>query len=922
MPYLLLAFSLCFSTLIHAAIFTVTHTGDSGPGSLRQAITDANSAAGADQIHFSIPSSDPFYNSSNGTWNIFPATELPMLSGGGTTIDGSTQALNQGNSNPDGPEIVLNGAGLLAYGFRVVAPNCAIKSIVIGAFQYGIQFYTAMTTNSVVQDNYIGVDPTGTNSFPNETGVVCAGSSTGVTITGNLISGNTLYGIVCSDANGITIKGNYIGTNPTGTIALPNEFGIILDNAANNTIGGSNPGDRNLISGNTESGINIYQTASVNNHVYGNYIGCDLLGNNALPNGNGITIINAGNNVIGAAQLEKRNLISGNTAAGIVINGSGAEENTIQNNYIGINHDGSIPLSNHYGIIIKSAANKNLVGGVLANEGNVVSANLEIGIYVEASDSNVVEGNLIGPTPDGLSTYASGDTLIQANGVEINTVGKYNTIGGDIPEARNIISGNRVYGAIYYGQASNNAIKGNYIGTDISGMNPLPNATGICVDAASNHNTIDNNLLSGNISYGIFIVTTGSNYNLFRGNYVGTNAIGSDTIPNDVGVLLAGGSKFNQIGGLNSGEGNLISGNRYGGVELADNETNYNEILGNMIGSDYSGTLALPNLFGIGIGNLVAGTRIESNLISGNKSFGLALSEQCNSTTVIKNKIGTTSNGQDDLGNGSCGIFINQGAHSNVIGGIDEGNTIAYNDSSAILIMGSSTTSNQITQNSFFQNTFLSIDIFPWGPTQNDSGDGDSGPNELMNFPLIVSSGYDPVSGNTFITGTIDTQFPSSTKIELYKAEQGVLFQYGEGKVYLTTVIADPGGNWIASTNGLVPGDKITATATDPAGNTSEFCFNHTTVTGLTELTSSSIQVYPNPCTTVFNVKITESTTNVDEFLLLDLHGRLLKRIDANKVTGEATQISVQDLSSGIYQLLCVDEQGRQMRTSIQIATK
>ena len=217
-----------------------------------------------------------------------------------------------------------------------------------------------------------------------------------------------------------------------------------------------------------------------------------------------------------STSASERNIISGNTAAAILINGTGANNNTVIGNYIGIDSSGTIAISNHYGVIIKADADKNTVGGNTAAERNVISANWEIGVYIEASDSNVVSGNFIGTDYTGSSSFSIGigDTLIQANGVEINTLSQYNTIGGNTSGERNIISGNRVYGAIYYGNVSQNAISGNYVGTDVSGSFAIPNATGICVDDASNNNIMENNLLSGNISYGLFIVTTGSYYNI------------------------------------------------------------------------------------------------------------------------------------------------------------------------------------------------------------------------------------------------------------------------------------------------------------------------------------------------------------------------------------------------------------------------
>ncbi|MBU0765383.1 MAG: hypothetical protein KJ607_11175, partial [Bacteroidetes bacterium] len=100
-----------------ATDYTVTNTNDSGAGSLREAYTSANSAYGPDNIYFNIPMSDQGYNSTSGTWTIQFQTALPYLATGYITVDGTTQAANQGNTNPDGPEIVIDGNNAVEYAF-------------------------------------------------------------------------------------------------------------------------------------------------------------------------------------------------------------------------------------------------------------------------------------------------------------------------------------------------------------------------------------------------------------------------------------------------------------------------------------------------------------------------------------------------------------------------------------------------------------------------------------------------------------------------------------------------------------------------------------------------------------------------------------------------------------------------------------
>lgn len=115
-----------------------------------------------------------------------------------------------------------------------------------------------------------------------------------------------------------------------------------------------------------------------------------------------------------------------------------------------------MPISNYSGIVLKSNSNSNIIGGSQAGEGNLVSVNIEMGIYVEASDSNIIIGNIIGPKITGTSAFMTGDTLIQSNGVEFNTVVKYTRLGGYSARERNIISGNRAFGMVYYGNTAYN----------------------------------------------------------------------------------------------------------------------------------------------------------------------------------------------------------------------------------------------------------------------------------------------------------------------------------------------------------------------------------------------------------------------------------------------------------------------------------
>ena len=766
---------------LYATTYIVTNTNDSGAGSLRQAMTDATgNYIGNHTINFNIPTSDAGYDATSGTFTIHLQSELPyLLIAGNITIDGTTQP----NTNPDGPEIVLDGGGMnLMSCFRIVSAGNTIRGFVIGGFQYAILFF---------------------------------------------------------GANGGTVSDCYIGTAADGVTPFPNQYGVGL-------------------SGGT----------------YGTY---------NLGYAHNVTIRN--------------NVISGNTAAGIVLEGNGTRGNVITGNRIGVSANGDLPVSNHYGIIVMTNANGNRIGGSTTAERNIISANTEIGIYIESSDSNVVCGNYIGVDATGTRTFEyTPDSAIQANGVEINTTGQYNIIGGSTAAERNVISGNRVYGCIYYGNCSHNNICGNYIGTDAGGENAIPNATGICVDGSSNHNTMENNVLSGNRSYGLFIVTRGTDGNIFRGNKVGTNASGTAAIPNDVGLMLAADAKDNLIGGDTPADRNLFSGNRYAGIEVTDAGTENNRIAGNYIGVDISGNQPLSNENGIIVSALVRHLDIDNNVISANTGFGVVLTDRADSNVVRNNKIGTGADTSVALGNGGAGVVIGGGANHNRIGGNGEGNIIAYNDSTGIVLTGSDTRRNRFSQNSIYQNRYAGIYFM------------DNGCNDGIEPPVIQEATYYTYYQSTTVIGHSNSNL-FSTIIEIFIADGGddPLIP-AQGRQYVGYARPSTMGNgaWlgeIPAFEGENTGLVYIATVTHEDGNTSEFSNTVTSYlySSIEELMEAVSAIFPNPTDGLLHIQ-----TDLPDFrfLLYDISGKLL-------ISNKEKELNLSNYPSGIYLLHFYDGEKR-----------
>jgi len=916
---LLFKFFLWFAVLLvpymsNATKYTVINGNDAGTGSLREAITNANSHVGADTIVFHLLISDTAYNAGTGIWRITLATALPVFIDNGTFIDGNSQSV-YGNTNGNGPEIFIKGKNTLNAGFVLASSNNKIEGLGIIGFPYGILIYGS-SGNTISQD-YVGTNFDGTLSSPNQNGIVLTNGATANHIVNDLISGNIQYGVAINGSNGNTISGCRIGTDRTGTHRLPNNYGIAIDTSANTIIGGSTSGTQNLISGNTSAGIAINGTKSTGTQIMGNLIGTNVSGTDSVPNANGIILIGANSTVIGGNTALKRNVISGNLQAGIVMNGTGTRNNSVKGNYIGTNITGTNYLSNHTGIMLKSKSNHNLIGGTDSTVRNIISGNLEIGVYCEASDSNYVYGNYIGPDITGVSSFMIGDSAVQGNGIELNTVSQHNIVGGTGSGERNIISGNRVYGLVYYGNSSFNNTSGNYIGTDVSGNVKLSNATGICVDGGSNHNIINNNVLSGNKSYGIFFVTTGTYYNVFKGNRVGTNAAATDTIPNYIGVIVAAGTKYNTIGGTASGEANIISGNQYDGIEIADLGTDHNQIVGNQIGSVIAG---MPgNYNGIGIATNPKNNLISYNTICSNKYIGIILFESADSNQILNNNIGTTD-GTTDFGNGGAGIVILKGSSYNVI----KTNNIVYNDTAGIIVMDNATLYNTISQNAIHHNGMIGIDIFPFGFNTNDTGDGDTGPNLSMNSPVFTSTIYNPADGNLWLNGTIDYSYisPAGIIVEIFKSV-GDSLGYGQALQYLGNATVDATGHWFNAFTGASAGDKLVATVTDIFGNTSEFSPNSSVVAGIDEnsSTANNFSIYPNPATDECYFEYSVQSPQQITVELYSIDGRFIATLFSGNLSqgNNSEKIDLEPYTAGLYFITLTSASGSKVTHKLTI---
>ena len=638
--------------------FLVNTTADSGAGSLRQAILDSNAAtSGTSTIDFAIPG--------QGVQTIAPISPLPAITNS-VLIDGFSQPGYAGT-----PLIELSGSSAeTADGLTITGSDVTIRGLDINSFSQGA----------------------------------------GIHITGTGATDNWVYGI-------------FAGTDPTGTLSEPNDSGVAIDGGASDNLIGTNgdgvndAAERNLLSGNLFAGVWITGQGTDGNAVAGNFLGTDISGSVALNNGTQSLVDSQGNTFGG----------------GVAISG-GASGNRIGTD----------------GASVDDVGERNVIAG---------SNNDAIDIWGTGTDGNIVAGNFIGTDVTG--TYAlgiAGDGVFLAEGASLNWVG-VNPIGGTAEgDEGNLISGNGSDGVQFVSSGTDdNVVAGNRIGTDVTGTDFLGNAGwGVTLQEAAS-NTVGGstagagNVISGNGEGGVVITGQGTDDNQVAGNDVGTDQTGSLTFPNrGPGIDVAAGASNNMIGGPIAGAGNVISGNDGDGVVITGQGTDENQVSGNNVGTEQAGSVAIPNQ-GPGIdvaagasNNMIGGSIAGAgNVISGNDGDGVVITGQgTDDNQVAGNDVGTDQTGTVTIPNQGPGIDVAAGASNNTIGGLSgtgAGNLITDNGGPGVVIQDIGSAGNQITANSIFGNTGQAIDLGDDGVTYNAIAPR-QGPNNFQNFPIVIAT--------------------------------------------------------------------------------------------------------------------------------------------------------------------------------------
>lgn len=625
--------------------FIVTTMADSGPGSLRAAITAANAAPDVNTITFNIPGPTERLISLD--------SPLPTLTTM-MTIDGTTQPGYDGR-----PMVRVDGGGTIGHAFDMSATSELIGLSVTRFTNWAVIVMNGVN-NAVVERMYLGATRNGTPGFGNGIGVRLNYSS-GARVEQSLISGNAIDGVLVLGGTGNQINTNHIGTGLDGQGALPNlGNGITLyDGSTNTTING------NVISGNGTVGVitsgfgidiqhsgalaDVVNTVITNNTIGldatgalierggGDYLGTDATNYGNVNRGNaagGIRVQRGSGTVIG--QVGAGNTISGNTLDGVTVTGPTSASVKIVANRIGTDQAGNVGRANTLSGVVADSPDT-VVGGPAPGEGNVISGNLGDGVSINAANV-LVRGNLIGTSANGLTALGNGPELQAASvgnrtGIKVGAVPGV-VIGGVAPGARNVVSGNRL-GILVYWDTTNIRIEGNYIGTDITGNAGIPNGAngqgegGILLLGGNTPGGIGSiisfNRIMFNTGYGGGIYTgTGPQAGLYEGNVIAFNT--------GAGIVLRGGPAGGEPIASARFKENLIYGNTGVGIDLGGDGATPNDVGDGDVGSNLLQNFPVLSAATSAGAATTVNVALDSQFINANHTIEIFASTACDAS--------------------------------------------------------------------------------------------------------------------------------------------------------------------------------------------------------------------------------------------------------------------------------------------------
>lgn len=688
---------------------------------------------------------------------------------------------------------------------------------------------------------------------------------------------------------GHTIENTFIGTDITGSQNRGNGGdGIYIDDTPDNIIGKKLA--KNVISGNQGYGIRIVGqdpeisghsgSGAPNNKVQGNLIGLSTLGDAALPNAlGGIFMQDVRDNTIGGTEDEEGNEVVG-VENGITVEGSLSDGIVIQGNSIG--KDG-LGTKFKVGILHK--------GKLISIERNLLTNIDSVGIEAFLNFDgiyNLKENQFEGEMKTGIKLdFGPGrkiDVIYQSN-FHLN-----NKTGVEFRESAQstinwVVSGNEVRNGQSGGLLE---IKANgkkdftnniwEVHAEIGFQYVMDVASDVKATVIVNGGIFDKNGLDG-VSFRGSIKGEVS-YSLF--NFASTNN-GRNGVRLEV-FADAGSTVILESSDLE------VSFSAGAGLRLANESSSVDILKGFIEKSNIH-----DNVVGIEIFNWRFGNSVKDNNITNNTQVGILLNGG-SEVRIAENHI-----------SGNCsGIIIEDSSRGEL-----DSNTLTGNG--AGLILTGSAQGTSLRANSIFANSGLGIDLGNDGVSPNDPGDTDTGPNSLQNFPVLTSATFD--NGNINVQGVLDSSPNANFSIEFFSNAACDPSGFGEGQVFLGShnLLTEASGQ--ANFSVVLPdsgsfSNFLTAIATDSLGNSSEFCqcVEITSVNVITGINNhpneNSLVIYPNPVGDIITIE-----TNLNWFgSTYSITNTLGKVVRTGKLTSEISRVSMSRVPAGLYMLIVEGE--------------
>jgi hypothetical protein len=625
------------------ATVSVTTLADSGAGSLRAAIETVNASGdAASTISFAVA----------GT--IVLGSDLPPITAK-VTIDGGSAP---GHVAGGPPVVGINCDGNLGLLFHPGSDGSQLLGMSIGgASSQGV----ALISSGITLDgNYIGLDVNGALLANSGSGVVVFAPSGGnfiginpagtVGYVSNVISGNLSDGITVMGSADNTIQANYIGTNAAGTVAIAN----------------------------AGNGVRLMLGSS------GNLIGGTLYTDPETGDANNPTGAGTDPRTPTFVVPQQGNLISGNGANGVVIEGL-SNDNALAGNFIGTAAGGNAQLGNALDGVLISGSDFNRVVGcdILDNPFvyyNVISGNGANGLHITNASGTVVQANFFGTSAN--NALMLGNT---GNGILVDGDSSNTTVGGEIPLG-NVTGGNGTNGIAVVDTASGFTSFNTFGGLFAFGGAAPNGENGLLITSTGGSQVIETSVFSGNTGNGIMISGDASGI-VLEPNIVGLNTDGATLLPNGgQGLLINGTAHDITVGGYTTSvmPRSVYSGNGGFGIAVVEQAHDVT-IFNTYVGTDIQGTAALGNAAGgIFLGDTVTNTIIGGAptgdpakpvfaLVSGNTGPGIIVGDGTTNTQILNNIIGYEKDGTTLLANGVAELLVGAGSTGNTI----DGNTIA-----------------------------------------------------------------------------------------------------------------------------------------------------------------------------------------------------------------------------------------------------